>query len=205
MLTKLLTVTAVSALMLSPALAQTTNSPAGSPTPAPATTTTPGSASPGVTGSGASGSSASTPSTSSSSTAMSGSGSAQFVAKQDTSHWLASKFMGTDVMGANNEKIGDVNDVMFDKDGKINAVLVGVGGFLGIGEKNVAIDLKSFQWDTGDAADMGDDKLKLSMTRDQLKEAPAFEAYRSPARTTGAAPGSNTGTAGSGTAPATSR
>ena len=171
MLTKLLTVTAVSALMLSPALAQT------SPTP-PAGSTAP----------------AATPATPTPAPAASGSMGAQFVAKQDTSHWLASKFMGTDVMGADNQKIGDVNDMLFDKDGKISAVLVGVGGFLGIGEKNVAIDLKSFQWDTGDASDMNDDKLKLSMTRDQLKDAPAFEAYKSPARTTGTTTGTNTGT-----------
>jgi hypothetical protein len=41
---------------------------------------------------------------------------------------------------------------------------------------------------------MNDDKLKLSMTREQLKDAPAFEAYRSPARTTGTTTGTNTGT-----------
>ena len=180
MLTKFMTITAMSALMLSPALAQT------------ATPTTPPGA---VTG----------PVVTAPAPAPSGSMGAQFVAKQTTAHWLASKFMGTDVMGANNEKIGDVNDMLFDKEGKISAVLVGVGGFLGIGEKNVAIDLKSFQWDTGDATDMSDDKLKLSMTREQLKDAPSFEAYKSPARTTGAATGTNTGTTRPAGTPATTR
>ena len=183
MLTKFMTVTAVSALMLSPAFAQTsTTPPAGSATPPAASTPAPSSGSMGSSASGA-----------------------QFVAKQDTNHWMASKFMGTDVIGANNEKIGDVSDMLFDKEGKIGAVLVGVGGFLGIGEKNVAIDLKSFQWETGDASDMSDDKLKLSMTREQLKEAPSFEAYKSPARTTGAATGTNTGTSRPAGAPATTR
>ena len=178
MLTKFLTITAVSALMLSPALAQTpTMPPAGSTAPA---------ATPAPSGS--------MTAPSSSAVGSSGTIGTQYVAKQDTNHWLVTKFMGTDVMGDKNERIGDVRDMLFDKDGKISAVLVGVGGFLGIGEKNVAIDLKSFQWDAGDAADMNDDKLKLSMTFEQLKDAPAFEAYKLPARTTGRTTGPNTGT-----------
>ena len=44
----------------------------------------------------------------------------KFIAAQKPDQWLASKFSGTDVIGPNNEKIGDVNDVLFDKDGKIS-------------------------------------------------------------------------------------
>ena len=178
MLTKFLTVTAVSTLVLSSALAQTPTTPPSGST-APATLPAPSGS---VTG------------PASSAVGSSGNVSAQYVGKQDTSHWLVTKFMGTDVMGAKNERIGDVKDMLFDKDGKINAVLVGVGGFLGIGEKNVAIDFKSFQWDAGDAADMYDDTLKLSMTFEQLREAPAFEPYKSPVGTTGRTTGPNTGT-----------
>ena len=96
-----------------------------------------------------------------------------FVTKQTADQHLASKFNGTDVIGADDAKIGDVSDMLFDKDHKVIAFIVGVGGFLGIGAKDVAIDPASFQAVPGkDATDM---KLRLSMTKDELKAAPAFE------------------------------
>ncbi len=63
----------------------------------------------------------------------------QVITEQKPDQLLASKLKGTDVIGSNNEKIGDVNDMLFDKDGKILAYVVGVGGFLGIGSKDVAL------------------------------------------------------------------
>ena len=138
---------------------------------------------------------------------------AKFVSSQSADQWVASKFKGTDVIGANNEKIGDVGDLLFDKNGKVLAFVVGVGGFLGIGQKDVALDMTAFQVvpaDTGSntgttgstaaSNDPSNVKLKLSMTKDELKNAPGFEYYKAPARTTGNAPGMNTGTA-----PATNR
>src|SRR5450759_679279 len=62
-----------------------------------------------------------------------------FVASQKPDQWLASKFKGTDVLGADNQKIGDVSDILFDKSGKVDAIIVSVGGFLGLGSKHVAI------------------------------------------------------------------
>jgi sporulation protein YlmC with PRC-barrel domain len=62
--------------------------------------------------------------------------------------WRASKFMGVDIYGTNNEKIGDVKDIVLDHQGVIQAVVIGVGGFLGIGEKNVAVPFKSVDWST---------------------------------------------------------
>ena len=113
-------------------------------------------------------------------------GKAEFVTKQTSDQHLASKFNGTDVIGADDEKIGDVSDVLFDKDHKIIAFIVGVGGFLGIGAKDVAIDPASFQAVPGkDANDM---KLRLSMTKDELKAAPAFEPYQPPRPVSSQAP-----------------
>jgi hypothetical protein len=51
----------------------------------------------------------------------------------------AEDLLNTSVKNAANESIGDVNDVRLDSDGKIGAVIVGVGGFLGLGEKDVAL------------------------------------------------------------------
>jgi sporulation protein YlmC with PRC-barrel domain len=60
--------------------------------------------------------------------------------------WRASKLMGVDIYGPDNKKVGDVTEVVFDKAGKIELVTVGVGGFLGIGTKDVAIPFEQVQW-----------------------------------------------------------
>src|SRR6202040_2665834 len=51
----------------------------------------------------------------------------------------ASKVIGADVYDRDNKKLGDVQDVVLDKSGRVAAVVVNVGGFLGMGTKNVAV------------------------------------------------------------------
>jgi hypothetical protein len=166
MLKKFLAVAAVSGLALTSALAQTTTTPSATPAPTAAnpapqsTTNTAATANPA--------------------------GKAEFVTKQSSDQHLASKFSGTDVIGAGDEKIGDVSDVLFDKDNKIIAYIVGVGGFLGIGAKDVAIAPSSFQTVAG--KDAGDMKLRLSMSKDELKNAAAFEPYQPPRPVSSQAP-----------------
>src|SRR5215475_14473850 len=63
---------------------------------------------------------------------------AKFVTSQAADQWVFTKFRGTDVRGPDNASIGSVNDLLFDRSGKIIGVVIGVGGFLGIGAKNVA-------------------------------------------------------------------
>lgn len=53
--------------------------------------------------------------------------------------WRASKLDGLNVYNNNNEKIGDISELLLDESGKVQAVVVGVGGFLGMGEHDVAI------------------------------------------------------------------
>jgi sporulation protein YlmC with PRC-barrel domain len=53
--------------------------------------------------------------------------------------WRASKLAGVDVFNEANEKIGDINDVILDKSGKAEKVILGVGGFLGMSEHYVAV------------------------------------------------------------------
>jgi hypothetical protein len=64
----------------------------------------------------------------------------------------AKELLDESVKNAANETIGDINDVLIGNDGKIAAVIVGVGGFLGMGEKNVALpfDQLTFVKDEGD-------------------------------------------------------
>jgi hypothetical protein len=111
--------------------------------------------------------------------------SGKFVNAQKPDQFLASSFKGTDVVGTDDQKIGDVSDILFDKDGKIEAYVVGVGGFLGIGSKDVALAPSAFQVVAGDKSKNEADKLKLSMTKDELKQAANFEPYKAPTQTTG--------------------
>ena len=60
--------------------------------------------------------------------------------------WRASKLMGLDVYNDANEKLGDINELVVDKDGKINAVVIGVGGFLGMGEHDIAISIDKLKF-----------------------------------------------------------
>jgi len=168
MLKHVMAAAAVSALALTSALAQQTSSP---PAASPSANPPPAASAPAPSSPSAS---TSTPSSPTASTAATG----KFVTKQSPDQFLASKFKGTDVIGADDKKIGDVSDILFDKDKKILAYIVGVGGFLGIGAKDVALEPAAFQ--TVPGKDVTDFKLRLSMTKEQLKEAPAFEAYHAP-------------------------
>lgn len=56
---------------------------------------------------------------------------------------MGSDLRGTKIYGANNEDIGEIDDILIDRQGQVVAVIVGVGGFLGIGEKDVAIPFQS--------------------------------------------------------------
>jgi len=108
---------------------------------------------------------------------------AQVITEQKPDQLLATKLKGTNVLGMNNEKIGDVTDILFDKDGKVLAYVIGVGGFLGIGSKDVALTPQSFQIQP--ATDRESMKLKISMTKDELKNAAEFKPHKEASSTTG--------------------
>jgi sporulation protein YlmC with PRC-barrel domain len=55
--------------------------------------------------------------------------------------WRASRLIGLNVYNNNNEKIGDINEILVTKEGKISGVVIGAGGFLGMGEHDVMLTL----------------------------------------------------------------
>ena len=73
--------------------------------------------------------------------------------------------------GENAESIGDVNDIVLSPNGEAEAVVVGVGGFLGIGEKDVAVDFERITWAERD----GTRWLTTNATKEELENAPAFD------------------------------
>jgi hypothetical protein len=106
--------------------------------------------------------------------------SGDFIQKQTANEMRGSKLVGTNVYGPGDEKIGDINEVLMDKNGSVRAVVIGVGGFLGVGEKNVAVPIKSLNIKHADNSDKID-RASVRYTKNQLKEAPAF-AYLDQAR-----------------------
>ena len=60
--------------------------------------------------------------------------------------WRASKLVGLSVYNDKNESVGSINDLLTDKNGNIKAVVIGVGGFLGVGEHLVAIPLEKVKF-----------------------------------------------------------
>ncbi|MBZ9806310.1 PRC-barrel domain-containing protein [Mesorhizobium sp. BR1-1-9] len=87
---------------------------------------------------------------------------------------IATNIVGESVYngtGDNAENIGKVTDIVFDKDGQAKSVIIGVGGFLGVGTKNVAFDYDKLQW----AEKNGDRWLVAQTTKDQLTAQPEFD------------------------------
>ena len=101
--------------------------------------------------------------------------------------WQGSKLIHMNVYNGQNEKIGDIKELMLDKSGKVENVVIGVGGFLGAGEHDVAVKFDQLKWSNG-AATTGSaqteskksdrtypDHAVLNATKDQLKSMPNFD------------------------------
>jgi hypothetical protein len=109
-----------------------------------------------------------------------------------------SHLIGLTLRNSANESIGEIDDVIVGSDGRVTAVVVGVGGFLGIGEHKVAIAWNDLRFDTNR------DVAVVSMTKEQLRAMPEYRADRN--RNTNTMPAArnpaNTAPATPGTAPA---
>jgi sporulation protein YlmC with PRC-barrel domain len=116
--------------------------------------------------------------------------------------WRASKMIGLNVYNSLSEKIGAISELIVDRSGKLDAVVVGAGGFLGMGERDVAVPYSQIEWSYQPVATSGigtpptttgaastasqspedarsyPDHALLNMSREQLKAAPAFKFSR---------------------------
>src|SRR3954451_341615 len=98
--------------------------------------------------------------------------------------WRTSKVVGLSVYNDKNESLGSINDLLTDKSGNIKAVVIGVGGFLGVGEHLVAI-----RWDKVKFVDQ-------PVAYSGAGGAPKTATNTAPASSTNTAPGSSTSTTG---------
>jgi sporulation protein YlmC with PRC-barrel domain len=184
----------VTAFAAAPALAQTSTTPSGStdrPTASGSGSTATGSsAMQPTTGATGTGSAATGSSTMSQAGSQGGAMQGQFMTQMQPNQVMASKLIGTRVVSSNNESIGDINDVIVDRNGQAIAAVVGVGGFLGIGEKDVAVPFNSLEFMTAQQA-------SAMNANGNNATAPATTGSTAGAGTTGVA-GTTGSTAGSG-------
>ncbi len=176
MIKSLLTSTAIAALLMTSAMAQDAApaTPAPSGTTAPADTTTPAApaepAAPADTTTPAAPAADATAANPAPSTSILATG-YTVTDKQN----LASEIMGKQVYSstaADAEHIGDVNNLVIGENGEVAAVIIGVGGFLGLGQKNVAVNYSELEWVV---ADDNTERFVLPTTREALEAAPDFQ------------------------------
>jgi sporulation protein YlmC with PRC-barrel domain len=141
---------------------------------------------------------------------------------QKSGQWRASKLVGLNVYNNNNEKIGDINELITDQSGKIDIVVIGVGGFLGMGEHRVGLQWNQVKFvneaprtatssapattgtqsgqqrTTTAAATTGSgtrdypDHAVVNMNKDQLKALPEFKYASDTSSNRGSSTGSST-------------
>lgn len=130
-----------SALVAVPALAQTTGS--GSPSSGVPT------AQPGAAGGGATSTTAAPsagPAGSGAGTAATSAGSINYITRREPDVLRGSDLIGMDIFGSNNDDMGEVDDVLINRNGQVVGLVLGVGGFLGIGETKVAVPMNAVQF-----------------------------------------------------------
>lgn len=122
---------------------------------------------------------------------------------QDDNSILTSDLIGATVFNAQAEKVGEIDDAILSLDGTIDGVVIGVGGFLGMGEKHVAVEMQQISVQTDED---GQPSLLIDTTREALEAAPEFvtaEDQRDEAERLEAATAPEGGMSTSDTAPAT--
>lgn len=103
-----------------------------------------------------------------------------------TGQWRGSKLVGVNIYNEQNDKVGDISDVILDSSGKVDGVVVGVGGFLGMGEHNVLLPMDKIKFSnesgkstTGSTSSGSKqwypDRGTIAANKDQLKAMKEFK------------------------------
>lgn len=95
------------------------------------------------------------------------------IVMQDSDSILASSMMGASVYSPNEETIGSISDLLVKTDGTVHGVVIGVGGFLGLGQKSVAIEMNKLTLTP--QPDGSAPRLVLNQTKEELEAAPEFK------------------------------
>jgi sporulation protein YlmC with PRC-barrel domain len=98
---------------------------------------------------------------------------ARFVTQQPDNEWLARVFLGQAVHNVAGETVGDINDLVFDRQGHISTAVIGVGGFLSIGEKSVGVPFSALTYKVGNN---GERVIVVALSKQDLTQAPSFKS-----------------------------
>src|SRR5580704_11674359 len=93
--------------------------------------------------------------------------SAEMMSSVPSSSKTVTDWYKQDIYDPSNSKIGKIDDVLVSDTGQVNALVIGVGGFLGAGEKDVAVPFTAVKWTTKDKKNY----LTMNATKDELKSA----------------------------------
>lgn len=95
----------------------------------------------------------------------------KFLEKQEAGEWLAHRLVGTKVLNAQAEEIGEIKEIVINAKGQTTGVVIGVGGFLGIPEKLIGVPFSDVQ--IGDVV-ASSRVVVIDASKDALKAAPAY-------------------------------
>jgi hypothetical protein len=84
-----------------------------------------------------------------------------------------SNLPGTDLLGPTGDKVGEIENLLIDRDGNVRAVVVEWGGFLGIGENQTLVQMEQIQLGAG-----MNDRARISLTREQIEALPRYDRDR---------------------------
>ena len=92
--------------------------------------------------------------------------------------WRSSKLIGVNVYNANNESLGEITELLTDSSGKIQAAVIGVGGFLGMGERSVAIPFEQLKFSNEPRSSTTASVLESANRRGRLRHDGAVDHHR---------------------------
>lgn len=95
----------------------------------------------------------------------------RFIVEQGEDEVLASELIGLTVYNPEDEALGDVSDIVWTEEGGVEAIIVGVGGFLGIGQKRIAVNFSAVEMTTDEN---GNKEIRLAATHEELDAAPEY-------------------------------
>lgn len=112
--------------------------------------------------------------------------SAQAAPVPATGQWRASKLIGVNVYNSQNEKLGEINELIVERSGRVAGAIIGVGGFLGMGEHDIMVPLERLKFSneagksttgttSSDNKQWYPDRAVMDANKDQLKAMPQFK------------------------------
>jgi sporulation protein YlmC with PRC-barrel domain len=101
----------------------------------------------------------------------------EVLTRREAGQMRSDELVGSDVLDAAGDNVASVNELLIDRDGRVAAILIRVGGILGIGATTVALPWDSFEIHRIGEEGVFEDafEVRTHMTREQLEDAPEFE------------------------------